>query len=98
MLELMHNATDMDELLHDLREAALQEAGVDESTVGHYCLGALASYVCMRNRGELSMLDPDPQPLSESEIDDLLVNVSMSKLQKLLDERRRELADWPEDL
>lgn len=97
MLDILTTCTDGGALLRQLREFALEQPGVRDDTADAFVVGYLAAYVATANRAREQAGD-DVRPLTDAEVDELLVNVSVSKLQKLLDERRRELADTPDEL
>lgn len=101
MFEALASYTDPAKLIEALKESAKKTPGATDSqgSVDSFCLGYLAAYVALINAEALDQAANDePRELTETEIDELLVNVSIAKLERLLHERRCEMADTPEDL
>lgn len=97
LLQILATETDADRLLERLRDVAKADPGCSAGLEDSYCVGALSAYVAGLNR-DANQDAEDPRPLSDAEIDELLVNVSISKLERLLHERRLELADTPDQV
>jgi hypothetical protein len=99
MLEQIAQFTDGVKLLQALQGWAKTIKGAVDSngSTASFEAGYLAAYIAELNRQRIAN-QVEVRPLSDAEVDELLVNVSIAKLEKLLDERRRELADTPDDL
>ena len=82
-------------IIEALRSNAVEQPGITETTADSYALGYLAAYVAATNQARIAADGADVRPLTDDEVDELLVNVSVAKLEKLLAERRAD-QDSPE--
>lgn len=97
-LEIISRCRSSEEICETLRTLAKADAGCAAGHEDTFALGYLAAYVAMLHRDADQGLDDEPRPLSDAEIDELLVNVSISKLERLLHDRKSERADTVEEI
>ena len=99
VLEHLVTLTDGNEILECLRKVARSELAAKPDTEDTFCASYLAAYVArLHAEAQDADQDDEPRPLSDQEIDELLVNVSISKLERLLHQRRLEVADTPAEI
>lgn len=93
--EKLIGLTDPQEIIRVLRADAVADPGVSAGSEDAFSLGYLASYVAQLHREAASIeCDIDePRPLTDDEINDLLLTVSLAQLNRARDAKRRELAD-----
>lgn len=89
MLEKLHTMTDGAELAKALVEDTRKNHASQDPYA--FALGYLAAYVAGINQARIESDGDEIRPLSDDEVDKLLVNVSITKLEKLLKDRRAEL-------
>ena len=81
--ELLRTCTDSAVILEAVRASARASAGITDDQVDSYCLGYLASHIASQ-----AVQAEFPLPLTDSEVNELLVSVSLSRLEQIVAERR----------
>ena len=77
------------QIIDGLDEMSEQD-GIAKENRSAYGLGYLASYVARLNQAQQEAGKDDVRPLTDAEVDKLLVNVLIAKLEKMLAERRNQ--------
>lgn len=88
LLQICASYTEADDLIEALRTLAKCDSGVADGFEDSFAIGVMAAYIAGLNKDRAERAAAEPRPLTDAEIDGLLVHVSITKLERLLADRR----------
>ena len=89
VMEVLATLTTQEEIMDLMRRSATADNGVPAGLEDTFSLGYLASYVAALHTAAAT--PAPPVPLTDAEVDELLVNVSIARLERLVETRLQQV-------
>ena len=87
MVARLPSMTTCEEILRELRKMAAEDKGINPDYADSFCMAYLAEYVAALHR-DAAKPELPPLPLTDSEVNELLISVSLTRLEQIVAERR----------